>query len=107
MQSHKAPRNAGSSSSASSLLRVLPDSTRDTLTIALTQFPRIWVSEAIAPAREIFTLGFAIENSTIRSPKFQSLVAFSAAALSASGAAPPMGFPDLSEKIAAPCRWKH
>jgi hypothetical protein len=98
MLSHKAPRNAGSTSSASSLLRLLLDSTRDTLTIVLAQFPGIWVSVAMPPARELFTLSFAIENSIIRNPKFQSLVAFSAAASSAPGAGTAHGIPRSPRK---------
>jgi hypothetical protein len=81
---------------------------RDALTIALAQFPGIWVSATIPPAREFFALSFAIEDSIIRNPKFQSLVAFSAAASSAPGAGPAQGISAiLPQKTAAPRRWKH
>jgi hypothetical protein len=70
MRSHKAPRNPGSTSSASILLPELLDSTRDTLTIALAQFPGIWVSEAMQPARELFT------NLASRSRNFNHLPRF-------------------------------
>jgi hypothetical protein len=80
------------------LLPELLDSTRDTLTIALVQFPGIWVSAAIPPTRELFTLTFAIENSIIRNPKFQSLVAFSAAASSGPGAGTAHGISAILHK---------
>jgi hypothetical protein len=76
----------------------LLDSTRDTLTIALAKFPGIWVSAAIPPTRELFTLSFAIENSIIRNPKIQSLVAFSAAASSAPGAGTAHGISAIPHK---------
>jgi len=76
----------------------LLDSTRDTLTIALAQFPGIWLSGAIPPARELSTLGFKIENPIIRSPKFQALVAFSAAASSAPDAGAAHGIPAIPQK---------
>ena len=98
MWSHKAPRNPGSTSSASILLRELLDSTRDTLTIALAQFPGIWASEAIPPARELSHL---VSRSRVRSfgtPKFQLLVAFSAAASSAPDAGTAHGIPAIPQK---------
>ena len=98
MRSHKVPRMLVQPQGDSSLLRVLLDSKRGTLTIALAQFPGTSVSEAIPPARELFTLGFAIESSIIQSPKFQSLVAFSAAASSAPGAGTAHGIPAIPQK---------
>jgi len=50
------------------------------------------------PARALPTFGIATENSSIRSQEFQSLIAFSASASSAAGAAAAQGMTAIPQK---------